>query len=79
MSTSSEGDLIYNELKNVTLPITIIDNDVAGIEYLTNDLTVTEGGESVTRAFKLKSQPTSDVTLHLSADTHAERINIYSI
>ena len=76
LSTSSEGDLIYNELKNVTLPITIIDNDVAGIEYLTNDLTVTEGGESVTRAFKLKSQPTSDVTLHLSADTHAERINI---
>ena len=76
LSTSSEGDLIYNELKNVTLPITIIDNDVAGIEYLTNDLTVTEGGESVTRAFKLKSQPTSDVTLHLSADTHAERISI---
>ena len=76
LSTSSEGDLIYNELKNITLPITIIDNDVAGIEYLTNDLTVTEGGESVTRAFKLKSQPSSDVTLHLSADTHAERINI---
>ena len=76
LSTSSEGDLIYNELENVTLPITIIDNDVAGIECLTNDLTVTEGGESVTRAFKLKSQPTSDVTLHLSADTHAERINI---
>ena len=76
LSTSSEGDSTYNELKNVTLPITIIDNDVAGIEYLTDDLTVTEGGESVTRAFKLKSQPTSDVTLHLSADTHAERISI---
>ena len=76
LSTSSEGDSTYNELKNVTLPITIIDNDVAGIEYLTDDLTVTEGCESVTRAFKLKSQPTSDVTLHLSADTHAERISI---
>ena len=76
LSTSSEGDSIYNELKSVTLPITIIDNDVAGIEYLTTDLTVTEGGESVTRAFKLKSQPTSDVTLHLSADTYAERISI---
>ena len=76
MSTSSEGDFTYNELKSITLPITIIDNDVAGIEYLTNDLTVTEGGESVTRSFKLKSQPASDVTLHLSADTHAERINI---
>ena len=76
LSTSSEGDSIYNELESVTLPITIIDNDVAGIEYLTTDLTVTEGGESVTRAFKLKSQPTSDVTLHLSADTHTERISI---
>lgn len=76
LSTSSEGDSIYNELKSVTLPITIIDNDVAGIEYLTTDLTVTEGGESVTRAFKLKSQPTSDVTLRLSADTHSERIVI---
>lgn len=76
LSTSSEGDSIYNELKSVTLPITIIDNDVAGIEYLTTDLTVTEGGESVTRTFKLKSQPTSDVTLRLIADTHSERIVI---
>ena len=76
LSTSSEGDSTYNELKSITLPITIIDNDVAGIEYLTTDLTVTEGGESVTRAFKLKSQPTSDVTLHLSADTHTERISV---
>lgn len=76
LSTSSEGDSIYNELKSVTLPITIIDNDVAGIEYLTTDLTVTEGGESVTRAFKLKSQPTSDVTLRLSADIYSERIVI---
>ena len=76
LSTSSEGDSIYNELESVVIPITIIDNDIAGIEYLTTDLTVTEGGESVTRAFKLKSQPTSDVTLHLSADTHTERISI---
>lgn len=76
LSTSSEGDSTYNELKSIALPITIIDNDIAGIEYLTTDLTVTEGGESVARAFKLKSQPTSDVTLHLSADTHAERISI---
>ena len=76
LSTSSEGDSIYNELKSITLPITIIDNDVAGIEYLTTDLTVTEGGESVTRTFKLKSQPTSDVTLRLIADTHSERIVI---
>lgn len=76
LSTSSEGDTIYNELQSVTLPITIIDNDVAGIEYPTTDLTVTEGGDSVTRAFKLKSQPTSDVTLHLSAGTYAERLNI---
>lgn len=76
LSTSSEGDSIYNELKSVTLPITIIDNDIAGIEYLTTDLTVTEGGEPAARAFKLKSQPTSDVTLHLSADTYADRISI---
>ena len=76
LSTSSEGDSIYNELESVTLPITIIDNDVAGIEYLTNDFTVIEGGESVARAFKLKSQPTSDVTLRLIADTHSERIVI---
>ena len=76
LSTSSEGDSIYNELKSVTLPITIIDNDIAGIEYLTTDLTVTEGGEPAARAFKLKSQPASDVTLHLSADTYADRISI---
>ena len=76
LSTSSEGDSTYNELKSVTLPITIIDNDVAGIEYLTTDLTVTEGGEHAARAFKLKSQPASDVTLHLSADTYADRISI---
>ena len=76
LSTSSEGDSIYNELKSITLPITIIDNDVAGIEYLTTDLTVTEGGEPAARAFKLKSQPASDVTLHLSADTYADRISI---
>ena len=76
LSTSSEGDSIYNELESITLPITIIDNDVAGIEYLTTDLTVTEGGEPAARAFKLKSQPTSDVTLRLSADTYADRISI---
>ena len=76
LSTSSEGDSTYNELESVTLPITIIDNDIAGIEYLTTDLTVTEGGEPAARAFKLKSQPASDVTLHLSADTYADRISI---
>ena len=71
---SSSTDALYNNIPENVIPITIKDDDLAGIIYDSTSVTLDEG-QSITRAFKLKSQPTSDVTLNISSN-NSSRISI---
>ena len=69
------SDTDYNSLPDSSLSVTINDNDSAGLDYNTSPITVIEGGSSVTRSFKLRSQPTDNVTVNFASD-HNDRLNI---
>ena len=70
----SSTDVLYNNIPENVIPITIKDNDLAGITYDSTSVTLNEG-QSITRSFKLKSQPTSDVTLNISSN-NSSRLSI---
>ena len=70
----SSTDALYNNIPENVIPITIKDDDIAGIIYDSASVTLDEG-QYITRAFKLKSQPTSDVTLNISSN-NSSRISI---
>ena len=70
----SSTDVLYNNIPENVIPITIKDNDLAGIIYDSTSVTLNEG-QSIIRSFKLKSQPTSDVTLNISSN-NSSRISI---
>ena len=71
----SSSDTDYNNLPDSSLSVTINDNDSAGLDYNTSPITVIEGGSSVTRSFKLRSQPADNVTVSFASD-HSGRLNI---
>lgn len=71
---SSSTDVLYNNIPENIIPITIKDDDIAGIIYDSTSAILNEG-QYITRAFKLKSQPTSDVTLNISSN-NSSRISI---
>lgn len=71
---SSSTDALYNNIPENIIPITIKDDDLAGIIYDNTSANLNEG-QYITRAFKLKSQPTSDVTLNISSN-NSSRISI---
>ena len=71
---SSSTDALYNNIPENVIPITIKDDDLAGIIYDNTSANLNEG-QSITRAFRLKSQPTSDVTLNISSN-NSSRISI---
>ena len=64
--SSSSGDARYNNLSD-NLAVTVNDNDTAGIICEVTPVTLIEGN-SITRSFKLKSQPTGDVILTISSN-----------
>lgn len=70
----SSTDALYNNIPENVIPITIKDNDLAGIIYDSTSATLDEG-QSITRTFRLKSQPTSDVTLNISSN-NSSRLSI---
>lgn len=70
----SSTDALYNNIPENVIPITIKDDDLAGIIYDSTSAILNEG-QSITRTFKLKSQPTSDVTLNISSN-NSSRISI---
>lgn len=71
---TSSTDVLYNNIPENIIPITIKDDDIAGI--ITDNTSVTlDEGQSITRTFRLKSQPTSDVTLNISSN-NSSRISI---
>lgn len=67
-------DIPYNNIPEKIIPITIKDNDTAGITYDNSSVTIDEG-QSITRSFKLKSQPISDVTLNISSN-NSSRLSV---
>lgn len=71
---SSSTDVLYNNIPENIIQITIKDDDIAGITYDSTSAILNEG-QSITRTFKLKSQPTSDVTLNISSN-NSSRISI---
>lgn len=71
---SSSTDVLYNNIPENVIPITIKDDDIAGIIYDSTSAILNEG-QYITRTFKLKSQPTSDVTLNISSN-NSSRISI---
>ena len=70
----SSTDTLYNNISENIIPITIKDDDIAGIIYDSTSATLDEG-QSITRSFKLKSQPISDVTLNISSN-NSSRLSI---
>lgn len=71
---TSSTDVLYNNIPENVIPITIKDDDIAGIITDNTSATLDEG-QSITRTFKLKSQPTSDVALNISSN-NSSRISI---
>lgn len=70
----SSTDALYNNIPENVIPITIKDDDIAGIIYDSASAILNEG-QSITRTFRLKSQPTSNVTLNISSN-NSSRISI---
>ena len=70
----SSTDVLYNNIPENVIPITIKDDDLAGIIYDSISVTLNEG-QSIIRSFKLKSQPTSNVTLSISSN-NSSRLSI---
>ena len=71
---SSSTDVLYNNIPENVIPITIKDDDLAGIIYDSTSVTLDEG-QSIIRTFKLKSQPTSNVTLNIGSN-NSSRLSI---
>ena len=71
---SSSTDALYNNIPENVIPITIKDDDLAGI-ICDSTSSILNEGQCITRTFKLKSQPTSDVTLNISSN-NSSRISI---
>ena len=71
---SSSTDALYNNIPENVIPITIKDDDIAGIIYDSASVNLNEG-QSITRTFRLKSQPTSNVTLSISSN-NSSRLSI---
>lgn len=71
---SSSTDALYNNIPENVIPVTIKDDDLAGIIYDSTSAILNEG-QFITRTFRLKSQPTSNVTLNISSN-NGSRLSI---
>lgn len=72
--SADSSDTRYNELTDSSLYFTVVDNDVAGINYIASSIDLTEG-TSVTRSFRLNTKPSSDVVIRVSSDS-SNRLSI---
>lgn len=71
---SSSTDVLYNNISENVIQVTIKDDDLAGIIYDSTSAILNEG-QYITRTFKLKSQPTSNVTLNIGSN-NSSRLSI---
>ena len=72
--SSVSSDINYNGLSYNSLSFTVEDNDTAGIVFDSSDAVLIEG-TVLQRSFRLRSHPTSSVTVNLSSD-HGNRLSI---
>ncbi len=70
----SSTDVLYNNIPENIIPITIKDDDISGIITDNTSVTLNEG-QSITRTFRLKSQPASNVTLNIGSN-NSSRLSI---
>ena len=70
----SSTDVLYNNIPENIIPITIKDDDLAGIIYDSTSVNLNEG-QYITRTFRLKSQPTSNVALNIGSN-NSSRLSI---
>ena len=70
----SSTDVLYNNIPENIIPITIKDDDLAGIIYDSTSVNLNEG-QFITRTFRLKSQPTSNVALNIGSN-NSSRLSI---
>lgn len=71
----STSDPNYSPLSDILLPVTNIDNDVAGITILPfSDLITTEAGGAASIEVRLNSQPTDNVTIFFSSSNTNEGV-----
>jgi hypothetical protein len=68
----ASSDPGYGNLAVPGLAVTVIDNDAVGVVFgaSASNVQVTEGGSTTVYAFRLRSQPTADVTVSMAGDSH---------
>ena len=64
-AVASTDDAAYNALSDVSVSVTVTDNDSVGVSIDPTSLTVTEGS-SVDYAVELTSEPAGDVVVTVS-------------
>lgn len=65
--SATSTDTRYNGISDSSLYFIVVDNDIAGVSYVTSSIELAEGA-SVTRSFKLNTKPNANVTIRISSD-----------
>ena len=65
--SATSTDTRYNGISDNSLYFTVVDNDIAGVSYVTSSIELAEGA-SVARSFKLNTKPSANVTIRISSD-----------
>ncbi len=66
---AGSGDPAYTALAAVQLPVTVIDDDVAGIVVSTGSVSVSEPATSASFGVRLATRPTGSVTVSLASNS----------
>ena len=71
----TSSDSRYNDTLDDSFYFRVIDNDNAGIIYDSSSIILSEGS-SISRSYRLQSQPKSNVTLNISSNDTNSRLSI---
>ncbi|MDH5559984.1 MAG: DUF1566 domain-containing protein, partial [Deltaproteobacteria bacterium] len=69
---SGSVDASYKTLANIQVPVTNLDDDVAGFSISAGSGNTTDNGGTASFSVSLTSEPTSNVTVNVSSDNTAE-------
>ena len=61
----------YNSISIASVDMTITDNDTVGVTITTSSIAISEAGTTATYTIQLATQPTTSVTIALSADAQS--------
>ena len=74
LEAASSGDTDYNTLAAVTVNVTVVDDDKAGLDLVGTSVTVDEGGLAAMFTVALAGQPTAEVTVGVTSNNTAAAI-----